>query len=800
MAEKVVVRKRKKSVHDTIPFMDFYRESGIFETEPGVFSRAYELGDFNFIKATVEEQEKYVERFGDLLNSFDKNVHFQMLTMSVPADKTATFRDIALKKRRDGKDHLRLDINGIMVDKFSKARNSIVQKKYLIVSMTDSSYSHVLSRCDTLDKDVERLVRNISRDISVHVVRAEERLKMLYGIYNPDDAASFYNDIDKNGTRFFSLKTLSKHGLTAKDHIAPDSFAFKLDRMRIGKTYVRSFFLSDIPSTMSTDFMTELTSIPTRMNISVIYVPIERSDALHMVKKRLDAVNLNITSIQETNVKTGVGFGTMPNSLVSEQEADIALLEGMKKKENAFYVYFTVALYADSEEQLEVFTRELKSIGRSYAPFKAPVSLQETVFNTTLPFCDINGLKKNHFLSTSSASVFFPFTAQELREKDGFFYGINELTNNIIVYNRLRGENHNSLIFGSSGSGKSFFTKLEILNAYLSNPSYKIYIIDPEGEYEKLCHGLGGLHIDLSSKGTNYINPLDMNLDYDGESDPVAMKVDYILGMMEIMVNDKRYGLNQTSKSVITRCVHNVYKHYCAEIDSRREDGLDVTCDREIAPVLRDLYEELKKQKEPEGQAMAIRLEPYIGSDMPVFSNRTNVDTDNRLVVYDILHLGTGHKELALYICLNNIWNEMVENRKKDIYSFVYIDEFSVLLSSRTAVEFISQFWRRARKWNGAMTGITQTTDDLVNTSEQLSIIKNTSLTAFFHMEPLEARSVRDVYQIDDESLEYLQNAEKGHGLLCTGSNRVEFNNLIPKDNAVYKLISTSETQDKIFN
>ena len=420
---------------------------------------------------------------------------------------------------------------------------------------------------------------------------------------------------------------------------------------------------------------------------------------------------------------------------------------------------------------------------------------QEDGLNSTLPLC-VNKINTKRQLTTESASIFLPFTSLEINEKEGVYYGVNEITKNIITYSRKYAVNHNGLIFGSSGGGKSFAAKCEMLSVLLRDEDSQIFILDPEEEYSDFVRAMNGELIDLSPSSKSYINPLDMDLDYDGKSDPVSMKSEYIISLFEIILGPGQM-LNPQATGIISRCVSNIYRPYLEHLQDLRNAGEDVTCDKQSMPTLSNLYHELRRQPEPEAATLANIIELYAVGQASIFAHRSNVETDSRLVSYNICNLGAGMKTLGLYVCLNDVWNKMIENRKKNKYTWFYIDEFYLLLSVDSAAKFLSTIWKRARKWNGVPTGIMQNTEDLLRSIDGRNIFGNTKFIQMLSMSTIDRNNIGDQLKLPESMLEYVNGSKKGHGLIYNGATTIPFDNDFPKDTTLYALMDTSDASDK---
>ena len=527
------------------------------------------------------------------------------------------------------------------------------------------------------------------------------------------------------------------------------------------------------------------------MLISIYHTPIETTRAMRMIKDHMMDVNAQIANNQKKAIREGYGYDLISPDLVMSQKQTRDLIDDVVgNDQKLYYITFTVCLFAETKEELEENTKTLKSIANKHlCPIKTLDFQQEQGLNSSLPLC-IRSLEVKRLYTTQSASVFIPYTSLELYQKEGVFYRLNQISNNMILYSRLTGKNYNGLIFGEPGTGKSFSAKNEIVSVLLRSDRNRVYAIDPEAEYVGLANALKGKVVDLSPGSQTYINPLDMDIDYDGESDPVGMKVEYVISMIEIMLGQGR-TINPQAKTVVTRCVQSIFRPYLDHMKKLEDAGSDRTCDKAAMPTLNDLYNELLLQPDPEAQTVASILEVYAQGSFATFAHRSNIETDKNFVVYNIRNLGTGMKDLGLHVCLNDIWNKMIENKKKGYWTWIYIDEFHLLLQSDSATKFLVQVWKRARKWRGVPTGIMQNTEDLLRNADSRNIINNTSFVMALSLPKLDRTNIGDLLQIPDSQLEYLTNADYGHGLLYTGRATLPFVHEFPEDTALYKLMTT---------
>lgn len=783
------IEKLPKNVRESIPITTVY-ENGVIETYPGTFTKSYKLTDINFSIAPLEEQERIYKEFMNLLNSFGPKVKWQINLFNHEIDKHTTIKNIRVAPRNDGLNSYRQELNKIYLTNLKEGNNSITCEKYLTISTEDTSVDHVNVVFNRLDIATAKNIRKII-GIEAKPMTAKERINLLYSIYNQDEdyrvASGIYDD-DK-----FNMKVVQKIGLSIKDIIGPSSFDFtKKNQFMINDTYARVLYLEKVPTFLNTGFINELTEIQNNMLISVSAEMIESEKTIKMVRQNLASIEGKASAIQKRNSENGI-FAQLPPDLEEAQNHARELMSDItSRNQNAFYLTFTIVVFARTQEQLDEATKSIISIAGGYiCPLKPLGYQQEFAFNTSLPLCR-DDIKVEMLYTTESAAIFIPFNSQELMEKNSIFYGLNQTTKNMVMYDRTKGENYNGLIFGSSGSGKSFTAKLEMISVLLNHADAQIFVIDPQGEYYPLVNALNGEEIKIAPGSNVRINPLDLDISLSDEddSDPITAKSDFVISMFDIIAGKNRQ-LQPEQNSILDRCTRQIYKAYLDELERNDKTFLVNKC-----PTLLDLYEELSiiGKENYAAKQLADMLYQYARGSFKVFSGRTNVNTRNRFVCYNTKKLGSGAnmKELGLFVCLNDVWNRMITNSKRHVYTWAYIDEFHLLLESDGSTVFLKRIWKMARKWLGVPTGIMQNTEDLLRNADTRNIVNNTSFVIMLNAPLMDRQNLAELFSLSPNQLEYIHHPEKGHGLLFNGKITIPFGYNFPKNTELYKVLTTS--------
>lgn len=783
--------KVRATMQQTIPYKNVY-QNGIIEVEEGVFSKCYTLEDINFRVATQEDQELKFQEYEKLLNAFGENVCAQICINNKSAKKEDVLSDVLIKPKNDNLNEYRDEYNQILRDKMTEGRNDIMSSIYLAVSIHAESIEQAVNAFNRLEIEIGKHIKKVTEQ-EMHTQSTEERLAIMHDIFNlyEEDAILSPSDI--------SLEDSAKQGITSKDIVGPSGFKFEDEYFKMGNAYGRSLYLSSVPTFLSTDYIQSISEIPTNMLISVQYQSLDQEKSAKLVRRQLTNINANIVEAQQKAARGGYSMDMLPPELEAAQTSAKELMDDVTRRDQKmFYTTLVVTHFAETKQKLDEDTKLIISTSNNcLCVMKKLFFQQETGLRASLPLAS-NKLCVDQLLTSECASIFLPFSVVEINQKNGIYYGLNAVSKTLLLYDRTKGTNSNGLILGVPGSGKSFTAKKEIVCVAL-NTNDDIYIIDPESEYQPLISALGGEVIKLAVGRRVFVNPMDMDINYakdtDGDSDPVTMKADFISSICETVVG-KRRGLSSSERSIIDRCVRNLYQPYLKHIHeinlNRPEGSEEITCDRNAMPTLTDFYSLLLTQPEIEAQNLALALELYTTGSLDIFAHRTNVDTQNRFVVYDIREIGSSLKELGLRICLNDMWNRIISNFVKfGKRTWAYIDEFYLLLQSESSAVFLQQVWKRARKWMGVMTGITQNVEDLLNSPAARGIINNCNFILMLNQSPIDRMSLATLLKISEAQLSYITNSDPGQGLLYNGKTIVPFVDNFPKNTRLYELITT---------
>ena len=761
------------SAQDSIPFERMFPD-GICRVDGKFYSKTIQFQDINYQLSQNEDKDAIFDGWCDFLNYFDASVKFQFSFVNSAANKE-TYRDrITIPLRGDEDDSLRAEYSAMLQSQLERWNNGLIKNKYLTFGIEAEGYKTAKPRLERLETDILNNFRKLG--VKAEPLDGKARLALMHGIFHIDGQEPFK----------FDWKLLAPSGLSVKDFIAPSSFEFTSSKhFKMGAKYGAVSFLNILAPELNDRLLADLLDMDSSLVVAMQVKALDQLNAIKTVKRKL--TELNATKIQEQKkaVRSGYDMDILPSDLATYgTEAQKLLQELQSRNERMFLLSFVVVNTADTLKALNNNVLQAKGIAQKHNCQLVPLDFQqEDGLMSCLPL-GMNRIEIQRGLTTSSLAIFVPFTTQELfqRGPGAFYCGTNALSGNLIMVDRLKQKNPNGLILGVPGSGKSFAAKREMFSVYLLTND-DIMICDPEAEYWPLVKRLHGQVIKISPTSKQYVNPMDLSLDYSDDDNPLSLKVDFILSFCDIVVGSKE-GLKPVEKTIIDRCVRMVYRDYLA--DPRPEN----------MPILQDLYECLRAQDEKEAQFLATALEIYVTGSLNVFNHRTNVDIANRVVCYDIKELGKQLKQLGMLVVQDQVWNRVTRNREAGKITRYYVDEFHLLLRGELAAWSV-EIWKRFRKWGGVPTGVTQNVKDLLASPEVENILENSDYICMLNQAPGDRQILAQKLNISPHQLSYVTQANEGEGLLFYGNVIVPFVDRFPKDTEMYRMMTTKPNEIK---
>lgn len=764
--------KKEKTAQDSIPYLRMFPD-GICHVRDRFYTKTIRFQDINYQLAQNEDKTAIFESWCDFLNYFDSSIKFQLSFLNMTANAKDYESSISIKPQQDDFDTIRTEYADMLHNQLEKGNNGLTKTKYLTFGIEADSIKIAKPRLERIENDLWNGLKRMG--VSVESLNGKERLKLCHNILRMDGNESFR----------FDWKWLVASGLSTKDFIAPSSFEFREGRtFKTGGKYGAVSFLQILAPELNDRVLADFLDMESNLLITMHIQSVDQTKAIKTIKRKITDLDKMKIEEQKKAVRSGYDMDIIPSDLATYGgEAKKLLADLQSRNERMFLMTFLVMNTADSKQQLENIAFQASGIAQKHNCTLVRLDFQqEQGFMSSLPL-GLNQIGIQRSLTTSATAIFVPFTTQELFQSSGeaLYYGLNALSNNLIMVDRKRLKNPNGLILGTPGSGKSFSAKREITNIFLITTD-DIIICDPEAEYYPLVNRLNGQVVKISPTSTDYVNPMDINLNYSEEENPLSLKSDFILSLCELIVGGKE-GLQPVEKSIIDRCVRLIYADYLADPVPEK------------MPILEDLYNALENQGEKEAQHIRAALEIYVTGSLNVFNHRTNVDITNRLVCFDIKELGKQLKKLGMLVVQDQVWNRVTVNRAEKRATRYYMDEFHLLLKEEQTAAYSVEIWKRFRKWGGIPTGITQNVKDLLSSREVENIFENSDFIYMLNQASGDRQILAKQLNISPHQLSYVTQSGEGEGLLFYGNVILPFADKFPKDTELYRIMTTKLTE-----
>ncbi len=767
-------RKEKKkdniprTAQESIPFERMFPD-GICRVGRDFYTKTIQFQDINYQLAQQEDQTEIFEEWCSFLNFFDSTVHFQISFLNMATDAEKFSKKIAIRHRDDGYNRVRDEYSRMLFHQMQAGNNGLTKTKYLTFGIHSESMKTAKPRLIHIETDI---LNNFKRlGVIAQTLNGKERLELMHAQFHMGDDAKF----------FFDWKETVKAGASVKDVIAPSSFEFKNGRLfKMGETYCTLSFLQITASDISDRMLADFLGMESSQIVTMHLQSVNQNEAIKTIKHTITELDRSKIEEQKKAVRAGYDMDIIPSDLATYgKDAKALLKELQSQNERMFLMTFLIMNTGNTQQDLENNFFQANSIAQKHNCNLVRLDYQqEEGLMSMLPLANcLVDIRRG--MTTSSTAIFVPFTTQELFQpgNESLYYGLNALSNNLIMVDRKLLKNPNGLILGTPGSGKSFSAKREIANAFLVTDD-DIIISDPEAEYRPLVEHFGGQVIKISPTSTQYINPMDINENYSDDDDPVMLKADFILSLCELIVGGKE-GLQPVEKTVIDRCIRKVYHRY---FENPVPDNM---------PILEDLYNELLNQDEAEAKHVATALEIYVSGSLNVFNHRTNVDITNRIVCYDIKELGKQLKKIGMLIIHDQVWGRVSANRDEGKSTRYYLDEMHLLLKEEQTAAYTVEIWKRFRKWGGIPTGLTQNVKDLLASKEVENIFENSDFVYMLNQAVGDRGILAKQLNISPHQLSYVTHSGEGEGLLFYGNVILPFVDRFPKDLELYTIMTT---------
>ena len=757
-----------KTSQQSIPYQKMYKD-GICKVTDTYYSKTILFYDRNYQLLNEEDKKSFLDDWGSFLKLFGNTVQFQFSYMKLPEDKNKTKNRLKYTLKFDGLDYLREEVSDVIRMHHESTSKGLEEIKLLTFGIEAHSLQDAKIKLEQIEKEVLENLRLMK--IKAESLDGKKRLHCMHRMLHVGDARAFS----------FEWDYLVDTGLITKDYIAPVSMRFlEGSKFKIGKQYAAVSYISIDASDLNDEVLNQILDVESSQIVNMHVKTLDKAAAIKMVKRTIAELDKSKIDEQKKAVLGGYDMDIIPTDLNTYAKDARWLLNALQSEDEMLHLVTLIVMnIGRTEAELEEQKGKLKRIlQQNDCGIWSLDYQQEEGFGSSLPL-SLNLLNINRALTTSSTAIFIPFEEEEISHDSdsAIYYGVDQVTKKLIVADRKKLKAPNALIVGSSGSGKSYKAKEEMSSVILKTDD-DVIICDPEAEYRTLVEKLGGQVIRICANSKDYINPLDIHMNYSEEDDPLALKAEFIMSFFELILGGSD-RLEAEERSIIDRCIPEIYRKYFDEPIP------------ENMPILEDLYNEILKQEEEKAKRIATTLELYVKGSLRVFNHRTNVDMNNRMVCFDIKDLGNQLKKIGMLVIQDHVWGKVSENRCIGKSTWYYADEFHLLLKEKQTAAYAVEIWKRFRKHGGICTAITQDIKDLLKSYEIENIIENSDFIMMFNQGSGDKDIVAERLDISQEQLKYVTGAREGTGLLSYGGIILPFEDDYPKDTEMYRVMTT---------
>lgn len=758
---------RPTTAQKTIPFQRMYK-NGICQVTHSYYTKMVEFFDVNYELLDVEEKGDILGIYSQFINYFDPSIPFQLFLLNRQVNEEVLVEQVDIPLQEDEFDDIRKEFSDMLKNQMAKGNNGIMKSKYLVFGVEAAGFKEASARLASIEADVMKNLRMVGT--KVRALDGKERLRVLHEYFNQDTMEPFR----------FSFQELSESGKSVKDYIAPPGFDFRNpNRFKSGDMYGSVFYLDMIAPRFSDELLKKLLDIDDNITITLHMQTLDPVKAIKMLKSTLTNIQKMKIEEQKKAVRSGYDMDIIPTDINTYEKETLELLNDLNtSNQKIIKTTFLITCYGRTKRALENLTQRVSGIiQQANCNLRSMQYLQEQGLMASAPI-GINETGIERSLTTKSTAILIPFSTQELfMPSPAIYYGLNALSNNMILADRKRLRTPNGVILGTPGSGKSFSAKREILSCFLMT-SDDVIICDPEGEYFPLVKALKGEVVRLATDSTEYLNPMDIQLSHRGDKEALKLKSDFLITLCDLIAGGKD-GLENDEKGIIDQCIKAIYTKYFKNPTP------------ENMPVLEDLYNALLEHSNPKAERIANSLVLYVHGSQNYFNHRTNVDSRNRIVCFDIRDLGNQLKQIGMLVVQDAVWNRVSYNRERRIATRYYCDEFHLLLREKQTAVYSVEIWKRFRKWGGIPTALTQNVSDFLRSPDIEGILGNSDFVYLLNQSAKDMDILAEKLGLSQRQLECVTNAEQGHGLIIFDNVVIPFVDCYPTDTKTYAMMNT---------
>lgn len=759
------------SAQQTIPYVQMLKD-GICKVREGYYTKTLEYEDINYSVASTEDQAAIFDGWCGFLNYFDSALPFQLSFVNHRSHGGSRYK-VNIPPAQDDFNSIRGEFTEMLKRQIARSNNGIVRSKYITFGVAAADLAAARPRLERVESDLMGNFKKLG--VQSQPLDGRERLALLHGQMHPGGRASAGG---REAFRF-SWADIPKTGMGTKDFIAPDSFDFRQSRtFRVGQSWGAASYLQILASELSDKLLLELLEMDAEMTVTLHVQTVDQVKAIKTIKGKVSDIDKMRVEEQKKAIRAGYDPDILPPDLITFSKDAAALLADLQShNERMFLLTFLVVNTAPTRQRLE---NDLFTVGGIAQKFNCALKRldfqQEQGFVSSLAL-GYNGIEIQRGMTTSSTAIFVPFMTRELRmDGQALYYGMNALSNNVIMADRKKLKSANGMYLGSTGSGKSFAAKRELVNVFLATQD-RIIVVDPMGEYAPLVKRLGGQVVEIAPDSPNHISPMDIELTVNGDESPLSMKADFLLSLCELIVGGSE-GLQPVEKTVIDRCVRLVYRELALGLDTAK------------VPLLQDLYEELLKQPEPEARRIATALELYCTGSLNLFNHPTDVNLNSRVVCFVLKGMGENLRKIAMHITNDFVTQAVDGNFRDGVATWCYFDEFHILLRDPLTASYFVAVWKMLRKKGCVPSALTQNVKDLLASREIENVLDNTDFMVLLSQAQSDRAIIAKQLGISEHQLSYITHSNSGEGLLFYGSVTIPFVDRFPKGE-IYDLLTT---------
>ena len=754
------------SAQQTIPYVRMLPD-GVCQLPGGLYTKTVEYEDINYSVASTEDQTAIFSGWSSFLNYFDSSLPFQLSFINRRSHSRSRYK-VNIPQAEDDFNSVRAEFTGMLKNQIARSNNGIERSKYITFGIPAESLDEARPRLERVEADVMSNFKRLG--VPSEPMDGRARLALLHGQMHPGSREPFR----------FSWGDIAKTGLGTKDFIAPDSFDFRQPRLfRMGQYWGAASYLQILASELSDKLLAEILELDAEMTVTLHIQTVDQLKAIKTIKGKISDIGKMKVEEQRKAVRAGYDPDILPPDLITfSKDAAELLADLQSRNERMFLLTFTVVNLAPTRQRLENDIFTVGGIAQKYnCTLKRLDWQQEQGFVSSLALGG-NEVEIQRGMTTSSTAIFIPFMTRELcMAGPSLYYGMNALSHNVIMADRKKLKSANGLYLGSTGSGKSFAAKRELLNVFLAIPQDRIIVVDPMGEYAPLVERLGGQVIEIAPDSPNHISPMDVQMDMGGGDSPLSLKADFLLSLCELVVGG-RDGLQPIEKTVIDRCVRQVYREMALGLETAK------------TPLLQDLYEELLRQPEPEAKRIATALELYCTGSLNLFNHPTNVNLNSRVVCFVLKGMGENLRKIAMHITNDFVTSAVGTNFKNGVATWCYFDEFHILLRDPLTASYFVTVWKMLRKQGCVPSALTQNVKDLLASREIENILDNTDFMVLLSQAQSDRAILAKQLGISEHQLSYITHSNSGEGLLFYGNVTIPFVDRFPRGE-IYDLLTT---------